>query len=71
MQLLFETIIDHIANFTATSQTFEMVKVRRISSLINNNLIEKNLVQSNLDYPYFSIIQTFSLVPIFSWMLIK
>ena len=66
MQLLFETIIDHIANFTATSQTFEMVKVRRISSLINNNLIEKNLVQSNLDYPYFSIIQTFSLVPIFS-----
>ena len=27
-QLLFETIIDHIANFTATSQTFEMVKVR-------------------------------------------
>lgn len=41
MQLLFETIIDHIANFTATSQTFEIVKVRRISSLINNNLIER------------------------------
>ncbi|KAK2571167.1 Nardilysin [Acropora cervicornis] len=26
LALLFETIIDHIANFTATSQTFEMVK---------------------------------------------
>ena len=34
-QLLFETIIDHIANFTATSQTFEMVKVRSRSNLIN------------------------------------
>ncbi|XP_067023914.1 nardilysin-like [Acropora muricata] len=33
LALLFETIIDHIANFTATSQIFEMVKVRRISSL--------------------------------------
>ena len=27
-------------------------------------------IQSNLDYPHFSIIRTFSWVPIFSWILI-
>ena len=30
LQLLFETVIDHMANFTVSSQTFEMVKVSRI-----------------------------------------
>lgn len=30
LQLLFETIIDHMANFTVSTQTFEMVKVRKL-----------------------------------------
>ena len=31
-QLLFETVIDHLANFTVSSQTFEMVKVSCVVS---------------------------------------
>ncbi|XP_074609078.1 nardilysin-like isoform X1 [Acropora palmata] len=46
LALLFETIIDHIANFTATSQTFEMVKLRLIRSYRNSIIKPQKLVRS-------------------------
>ncbi|XP_044172178.1 nardilysin-like isoform X3 [Acropora millepora] len=46
LALLFETIIDHIANFTATSQTFEMVKRRLIRSYRNSIIKPQKLVRS-------------------------
>ena len=57
---------DYVTRSTTATQTKHDFKLNTFFSITGCFQI-----QSNLDYPDFSIIRTFSLVPFFSWILIS